>query len=212
MTDETEVLVVGAGPTGLTTAAGLLQRGVRVRVIDKAERANPHSKAIVLWPRAMEAFDSLGVGEDVFAAGVKIHGTNNYTGGRRVGGFRMKPLTGTRFPLAVSLPQSLTERFLRDAVERLGGRIEFGRRLETLQQEDDVVVAKLDDGETIRASWVVGADGAYSKVRDETGVSFEGSPYPQTFVLVDGEYDTDCRHDESYYMLGPGGVVVVVGL
>jgi hypothetical protein len=70
----------------------------------------------------------------------------------------------------------------------------------------------MEDGETIRASWVVGADGAHSTVREQVGVSFEGAPYPQTFVLVDGEYDTDCLHDESYYMLSPSGVVVVVGL
>jgi 2-polyprenyl-6-methoxyphenol hydroxylase-like FAD-dependent oxidoreductase len=211
---DTEVLVVGAGPTGLTLAAGLLRRGIRVRIIEKADSANEagHSKAITLWPRALEAFQTLGVGTVMFDLGVKPAATSYYSGGRRIGRMRMRPLADTRFPVPISLPQATTERVLRQVVEEAGGKIEFGRTLESLATEGNGVLARLADGEAIRADWVVGCDGAHSAVREQTGVSFDGATYPQTFLIVDGEYDTDFASDESYYAMGPAGVLVVVGL
>ena len=212
MTEETDVLVVGAGPSGLTLAGGLLLRGLRVRVIDQAERASPHSKAITLWPRTFEAFEPLGVGRELYDLSVKIAATNYYTGDRHIGRVRILPLAGTRYPVPVSMPQDVTERFLREAVERLGGRIEYGRRLASVDQDDDGVTAVLADGERLRAGWLVGCDGAHSTVREAVGIPFEGATYPQTFVLVDGEYDTEYAHDESYYVMGHTGVIVVAGL
>jgi 2-polyprenyl-6-methoxyphenol hydroxylase-like FAD-dependent oxidoreductase len=214
---DTEVLVVGAGPTGLTLAAGLLQRGVRVRVIDKTGGPGTwgkgsHSRAITLWPRALEAFQSLGVGTALYERGVKLAAANYYTDGRRVGRIRLRPLSHTRFPVPVTLPQSTTERVLRDAVGAAGGRIEFNRSLETLTHDDDGVLALLDNGEIVRAEWLVGCDGAHSKVRERSGVVFDGAMYPQTFLILDGEFDTEYAPDESYYLTGPAGVLVVVGL
>ncbi|RKN47022.1 FAD-dependent monooxygenase [Streptomyces hoynatensis] len=209
---DTEVLVVGAGPTGLTLAAGLLRRGVRVRVIDRAERASPHSKAITLWPRALEIFETMGIGQEMYDRGVKLVATSYYTGNRRIGRIRMRPLAGTRFQVPISLPQTTTEELLREAVVKAGGSIEFGLALESLSQEEGHALARLSDGSTLRVPWVVGCDGAYSTVREHSGVAFEGATYPQTFVIVDGHYDTEYAHDESYYLMGPTGVIVVVGL
>jgi len=209
---DTDVLVVGAGPTGLTLAAGLLGRGVRVRVIDRADRANPHSKAVILWPRALEVFQALGVGQQMFDQGVRFIASSYYTGGRLIGRLRMRPLTGTRFPLAVSLPQSDTEALVRAEVERRGGVIEFGTGLVSFEQAAAGVDALLSDGSTIRASWLVGCDGGHSTVRDAMGVPFEGSTYPQTFMLVDGRFDTEYAHNESYYVMHPKGVIVILGL
>ncbi|NYI04905.1 FAD-dependent monooxygenase [Allostreptomyces psammosilenae] len=212
MAKETEVLVVGAGPTGLTLAAGLLRRGIRVRIIDQAARSNPHSKAVTLWPRAIEVFDALGVGDRIFGMGVKLSATSYWTRDRQIGRVPLRPLQHTRYPVPISLPQNQTEAVLRDVVTEAGGRIEFGRRLASLENGPDGVVATLEDGETISASWLVGCDGAHSTVRDQVGVRFEGETYPQSFVLVDGEYDTEYVHDESYYVMGRTGVMVVVGL
>jgi 2-polyprenyl-6-methoxyphenol hydroxylase-like FAD-dependent oxidoreductase len=209
---DTEVLVVGAGPTGLTLAAGLLRRGIRVRIIDKADRASPHSKAITLWPRALEAFQSLGIGKAMFDLGVKLAATSYYTGDRRIGRVRMRTLAGTRFPVPITLPQVVTERLLRDVVAEAGAEIEFGRALESIAQDGKGVSARLDGGEIVRAEWAVGCDGAHSTVREQAGIAFEGATYPQTFLVVDGEYDTDYAPDESYYLMGPAGVIVVVGL
>jgi 2-polyprenyl-6-methoxyphenol hydroxylase-like FAD-dependent oxidoreductase len=212
VTEQTEVLVVGAGPTGLTLAAGLLKRGVRTRVVDREASADPHSKAIIVWPRALEALDAVGVGEAAFERGVKVVASSYYTAGRLVGRLEMPPLGGTRFPVAVSLPQSTTEGLLREAVRREGGEVEFGLELVSLEQDGDAAVAGFADGSRIRASYVVGCDGAHSAVREQCGVAFDGAPYEQTFVLVDGEYDTEYAHDESYYIMHPAGVIVVVGL
>jgi 2-polyprenyl-6-methoxyphenol hydroxylase-like FAD-dependent oxidoreductase len=208
----TDVLVVGAGTTGLTLAAGLLGRGLRVRVIDRAERANPHSKAVILWPRALEAFQTLGLGEEMVRRAVGLVATSYYTGDRLIGRLPMPPLAGTRFPIAVSLPQSDTEALLRAEVERRGGTIEFGRQLTSTSEHADGVTAQLADGSRIRAGWVVGCDGAHSTVRDLMGAGFEGATYPQTFMLVDGQFDTEYAHDESCYVMHPEGVIVILGL
>jgi 2-polyprenyl-6-methoxyphenol hydroxylase-like FAD-dependent oxidoreductase len=214
MTDDTRarVLVVGAGPTGLMLAASLLRRGIAVRIVDRADRANPHSKAVILWPRALEAFQSIGVGQEMFERGVKFVASTYYTGPRLIGRLKMRPLKGTRFPLAVSLPQSTTESILRAEVERLGGRIEFARHLTSLHQDEHGVDAVFEDGPRERADWVVGCDGGHSTVREQIGVRFDGTTYPQTFMLVDGHFDTDYAHDESYYVMHPTGVIVILGL
>ena len=141
MNEKTDVLIVGAGPTGLTLAAGLLSRGVRVRVVDRAERASPHSKAITLWPRSFEVFETLGVGRELYDRSVKLAATNYYTGDRHIGRLRMRPLAGTRFPVPVSLPQVTTEEVLREAVGRHGCRIEFGSRLARLGSQLQFLVA-----------------------------------------------------------------------
>ncbi|AGL13746.1 FAD-dependent monooxygenase [Actinoplanes sp. N902-109] len=212
MTEQTDVLVVGAGPTGLTLAAGLLRRGVRVRLLDRADHASPHSKAITLWPVTLETFERLGVGQRVYDQAVKINATNYYSGDRLVGRVAMRPMSGTRFPRPLSLPQTTTEQILRQAVTRLGGRIEFGRAVTAFEQQDGGVRVHLDDGGSIDAGWLIGCDGAHSTVRAAAGIEFIGSTYPQTFMLVDGEFDTDYAHDESYYVMGRSGVMVVAGL
>ncbi|WP_051970119.1 FAD-dependent monooxygenase [Kitasatospora azatica] len=210
--DGTEVLVVGAGPTGLTLAAELLKSGTEVRVVDRAERSNPHSKAITLWPRALEAFAAVGAGDAIYERGLKLRAANYYAGTKLLNRLVFRPMPGTRYPYPLSLAQSETEEFLRVALAELGGKVEYGRRVRSVQAGPDQVNAVFEDGSSVLADWLVGCDGAHSTVRAEAGIAFEGATYPQTFVLADGVYDTPLAHDESYYFMGPKGVIVVVGL
>jgi 2-polyprenyl-6-methoxyphenol hydroxylase-like FAD-dependent oxidoreductase len=210
------VLVVGAGPVGLTLGAELLRRGVGVRLVDQADRPNPHAKAIILWPRGIEALSRIGAAEEIVARGHVIRAQNYSSGPRRLARTRFDRLSGTRYPYALSLPQEQTEEVLRERFLALGGTIEFGVRFDGFRQSADGVRVRLsanggDPGES-GFRWLVGCDGAHSGVRQALGVQFGGSSYPQQFLLADGECDTPLAHDEAHYFMAPSGVVVIVGL
>ena len=212
------VIVVGAGPVGLAAATGLLQQGVAVRLIDRAERPNPHAKAITLWPRALEALHRLGAADEILDRGLPLHAQNYHSAGKRVARLTFDRVGDTRFPFAVSLPQQETEEALRHRFEALGGKTEFGVRLTSLSQDADGVTAVLsggragETGEEVRAAWLIGADGAHSTVRDAIGTGYEGETYPQQFLLSDGPCDTPLAQDEAHYFMTARGVLVVVGL
>ncbi|MCI2416687.1 FAD-dependent monooxygenase [Saccharopolyspora sp. K220] len=208
-------LVVGAGPTGLTVATELISRGHPVRVIDRGERPHPHSRAIVLWPRALEALRRCGAADEIVDRALPLRAANYYTGGRRVARLRLDGLSGTRYRTPLSFPQKETEAVLRRCFEQRGGKIEYGVRMNWLRPETSSVHAGLEDASgdsTAEFDWAVGCDGAHSHTREQLGVEFEGMPYQETFALSDGECETPLAQDEAHYFMTPHGVLVVVGL
>src|SRR5579871_1026767 len=103
-----QVLVVGAGPVGLTMAAELARYGVSVRIVDKAAQRTDKSKALVLWSRSLEMIDRMGCGADFVAAGLKVRATRIMAGGRQIAHVRLDGVA-TPHPYALMLPQSDTE-------------------------------------------------------------------------------------------------------
>ncbi|MGX2995761.1 FAD-dependent monooxygenase [Streptomyces sp. JNUCC 64] len=215
MRNSPEILVIGAGPTGLTLAVDLLRRGVPVRVVDRDDGPHPHSKAIVLWPRTLEVFRALGVDGEIVRRGLRLSAAGYYSGGRRVARIGFGTLPGSRFGAPLSLPQRETEEVLRAELGRLGGEVEYGVTLSGLDTSGAVPRARLDGPRGTRhvdAPWIVGCDGARSAVRRLAGIGFDGLTYPQTFLLADGECETGLPHDEAHYFMTDRGVLVVVGL
>jgi 2-polyprenyl-6-methoxyphenol hydroxylase-like FAD-dependent oxidoreductase len=117
------VLVVGAGPVGLTMATELARYGVPVRIIDKASGRTDKSKALVLWSRTLELIDRMGCGASFVGAGLKVTGTNIIAGGRQIAHIRLDTIE-TPHPYALMLPQSETERLLEQHLNALGVRVE----------------------------------------------------------------------------------------
>jgi 2-polyprenyl-6-methoxyphenol hydroxylase-like FAD-dependent oxidoreductase len=194
VTDPGDVLIVGAGPTGLTLAAQLRAFGTSVRLIDRRLDRVHESRALAVQPRTLEVLTGLGIADTMVERGnpaveLEMHGR-----------FRTicAPLfdiglDDTRFPFLLFLSQAETEAILGEHLAAAGATIERGVELVGLCQHTDFVICTLHhpDGhiEEIEAGYVVGCDGAGSTVRQLAGVEFTGAAYPQTFVLADLDAD-----------------------
>ncbi|NES15094.1 MULTISPECIES: FAD-dependent monooxygenase [Micromonospora] len=192
----TDVLVVGAGPTGLTVAVELARRGVECQVIDKlAAPPGQADKAIGVHCRTMELWEEQGIVREAMDAGVWLTGNMVFVNG--VETHRMSwELPG--LPYAhLGLPQYETERLLTERLATLGVRPRRGTELVSFSQDDDGVSAVLatpDGGtEEVRAKYLVGCDGAHSRVRELLGLTFTGGlgRFPQLFMLGDVDVDWD---------------------
>nr|WP_275580495.1 FAD-dependent oxidoreductase [Mycobacterium riyadhense] len=179
---DTQVLIVGGGPTGLTLAIELARRGVHVRILDKAERFAIGSRGHGLQPRTLEVFEDLGVLDEVCADGmgapqVRIYDGLAVVGERRIGAKEL-PSAETPFPNPWFLPQWRTEEILRSRLSRCGVQVELGAEVVAVKQADrpdgHAVTVRLGNGELVRAGYVVGADGVRSTVRRALAIPFVG--------------------------------------
>jgi 2-polyprenyl-6-methoxyphenol hydroxylase-like FAD-dependent oxidoreductase len=182
------VLVVGAGPVGLTMAADLARYGVAVRIVDKSARRTDKSKALVLWSRSLELIDRMGCGQNFVDAGFKVNAANIIAGSRQVAHVRLDTIE-TPHPYALMLPQSETERLMEEQLNACGVQVERQVELVRFVLGADSVTAILrhSDGpeETVQAAWLIGCDGAHSSVRHGLGMQFEGNTLPSDWVLAD---------------------------
>ncbi|SET74525.1 FAD-dependent monooxygenase [Geodermatophilus poikilotrophus] len=192
-----EVLVVGAGPAGLTHAIELARRGIAVRVVDKRPQASTQAdKAIGIHCRTMEIWEDQGIVTEAMDAGIWLYGQTVFVNGEQTHQVDWAGLD--ELPYAhLGLPQYDTERILGAKLASLGVVVERGVELVGFTQDDDGVTAQLrhasGEEETTRAQYLVGCDGAHSAVRSGLGLHFEGglSMFPQLFMLGDVDVDWD---------------------
>lgn len=207
-----QVLVVGAGPTGLVLAAQLLARGIATRIIDRSDGPALESRAVSVHARTLELLDTMGLADRFVDSGHRVRHFRMYAGRRPLLRLDMAH-NGSFYGFILDLPQSQTERLLRQRVEELGGTVEQRVELVALRQRGDVVDASLRDAhgrETeLRADYVVGCDGAHSRVRRELGLAFAGQPYEQDFVLADVAVDGVGEETASHLFFRPDGQSLV---
>jgi 2-polyprenyl-6-methoxyphenol hydroxylase-like FAD-dependent oxidoreductase len=182
------VLVIGAGPVGLTMAAELARYGVPVRIIDKNAARTDKSKALVVWSRTLELLEQAGAVQPFLANGHQLHAANMYSGSRRIARIDFSSIRST-YAYALMLPQSKTEELLEAHLAGLGVQVERQTEAFGFQQADDGVEVTLHDAkgasETLRTPWLIGCDGAHSLVRHRLGMEFEGSTLQTDWVLAD---------------------------
>jgi 2-polyprenyl-6-methoxyphenol hydroxylase-like FAD-dependent oxidoreductase len=212
VTATTDVVVVGAGPTGLTLAAQLQQFGTSVRIVDRQLDRVHESRALAMQPRTLEVLRGLGVAETLVERGnsalqVRMHF------GRRVVGVQLFDigLEDTAFPFLLFISQAETEAILNEHLAARGVRVERGVELVGFSAEGDEVECTLRgaDGRTeqVRCRYLVGCDGAHSAVREGAGIPFAGGTYPQTFVLADLEID-GLERGAAHAFLGDDGILL----
>ena len=200
---DTQVLIVGAGPTGLVLACELLSQGIDVRIIDKNDGAVLETRAIGMHARTLEALDSMGIVERFLDHGQRVRWFRWHSGGRLIASFDLS-CSGSPFGFLLDIPQNVTELLLRERVAELGGAIEQSTELMGFTQEADRVLATVQDplGETrtVTAGYLVGCDGAHSRVRHELGLAFDGHAYAQNWLLADVLVDWERAEDSVQAM------------
>ncbi|MHA3023321.1 FAD-dependent oxidoreductase [Mycobacterium sp. BMJ-28] len=207
----TEVLVVGAGPVGLTTAIVLTQHGHRVTVVDnQAEGANT-SRAAVVHPHTLELLEPYGVTEQLVRRGVH---TPTFAIRDRDDLLIAVPFHGldTRYPYTLMISQADTEAYLLARLEQLGGKVIRPATVTGIHQHGDGAEVVFADGRRVRARYVVGADGMHSTVREQAGIAFTGSTYAESFALADVRLSGGVPDDEVILYFSPAGLVVVAPL
>lgn len=186
------VLIVGAGPTGLTLACDLARRNVPCRIVDKAAGVFPGSRAKGLQPRTLEVFDDLGVIDAVLAGGEPFPKFRLYRGSEVVWERSVAEMLGAPWPSASPvvpypdtwlIPQWRTEEILRARLIELGGRVEWNTEIIGVTQDSTGVTAHTADGD-LRADYLVAADGGHSTVRKALGVGFEGDTFETERTLI----------------------------
>lgn len=204
-----DLLVIGAGPTGLFMAAEAARHGLTCRIIDKSPSPSDKSKALAIQPRTLEIFDHLGIVDRFLSKGVKIRAVNPTSERQSLAHLSFVSLHSP-FPFVLSLEQSETEKILADYLASFGLKVEREVEfLNLLQTEDCVQVTLLNRGkeERVRTQWLTGCDGAHSAVRKALNLSFSGRAIPTIFSLVDVQIDWKYPHDELFLFLNPGGIL-----
>src|SRR5437870_9365054 len=188
---DTEVLIIGAGPTGLVLALWLTRLGVRVRIVDKTAEPGTTSRAVAVQARTLELYGQIGLADAVVERGLKFGAANLWVAGKQVAravfgamGAGLSP-----FPYALIFPQDEHERLLIDRLAEAG--VEVERHTELLDFDDAAgrVLARLKrpDGvlETCEAAYIAGCDGAHSSVREALKIGFLGGMFVHVFYVAD---------------------------
>jgi 2-polyprenyl-6-methoxyphenol hydroxylase-like FAD-dependent oxidoreductase len=206
-TPDTEVLIVGAGPTGLVLALWLTRLGIRVRVIDKTAEPGTTSRALAVQARTLELYGQIGLADEVIERGRRLAAANLWVAGRQVAravfgdmGVGISP-----YPYALIFPQDEHERLLIDCLAEVGVHVE--RRTELMHFEDASgrVLARLkrsDEAlETCETAYLAGCDGARSGVREALNIGFPGGTYTHLFYVADVEASGAATNGELHVAL-----------
>lgn len=198
MKPKTDVLIVGAGPTGLVLALWLHHQGVNVHIFDQAEGPAKNSRAIVVHARIVEMYRQLGLTEDLLALGYKLPSTNLWVHTEHKAHISLEDFGRelTPYPFMLSVPQDDHERMLEKRLNDVGIHVERGSKLQGFVDHGSSITATLfsesaESSTTHEASYIVGCDGAHSAVRHGIGAKFEGETYKPLFYIADVEGKSD---------------------
>jgi 2-polyprenyl-6-methoxyphenol hydroxylase-like FAD-dependent oxidoreductase len=200
-TVKTDVLVVGAGPTGLSLACQFLRHGVDFVVVEKREGVTPHSKAIGVHARTLEIYEQLGLAREAVGRGTVAGKARVLAGGEVRGEFDLSRVGEglSPFPFVLMLEQSKNERLLYEYLQGQGKDVLWDTELESFSRNESGVAARVKTAggasQTVEARYLVGCDGAKSPVRHALGLGFEGSTFERTFYVADAQVDWGFSHD-----------------
>lgn len=225
---EDQLLIVGAGPTGLVTALWLAHLGVSCRIIDKSSGPGLTSRAMAVHARSLEFYQQVGIADEVIAKGIVIDNINYRKNGNLIASidFSRFGKKASQFPFILSFPQDDHEKLLIAQLEKLNIFVERDTELVSFNQDKNQVIATVKKGdriETISASYLLGCDGARSTVRSELGINFAGGTYSQLYFVADVMAQGDivnngiqlCMGDNDFLLVFPirsSGSIRLIGI
>jgi 2-polyprenyl-6-methoxyphenol hydroxylase-like FAD-dependent oxidoreductase len=214
----TDVLIVGAGPTGLALALWLTRRSIGVRVIDKSTRIQQASRALAVQPRTLEFYRQLGFADAVERRSRRVPALNLWVAGRQRARAVLAELGAglSPFPQPVIYPQDEHERLLADQLSALGVNVERNTELLDFVEGVDGIVARIRDPHatlhTCAAAYIAGCDGAHSTVRSQLAVTFAGGEYEHLFYVADVQARGSVVNGELHVGLDPNDFLAVFPL
>jgi len=208
---DSEVLIVGAGPVGLTAAVELVRRGRAVRIVDKAPAPTDLSKAVAVNVQSLELLEPSGLTERLVAAGIHLKQANLSFEGEPLARLDLSA-TDHRFNFLLALPQNETERVLGERLAELGVTVDRGLTVTGFEETGDGVTARMsrEDGGTqeVRSAWLLGCDGARSTVRTTLEIPFVGARYEEEWSLADISVDWPTGFEGIYLGLHRSGEIL----
>lgn len=212
MTEDVDVLIVGASPSGLMLALELALQNISFRIVDKVACRPDKSRALIVQPRSLELFNRHGgIAHEFVSTGISGVGVSVYVNKSLAVNVDHQDLgvSDTAFPLTLWISQADTEQLLEKRPTAYGHQVEHGTVAADIQQGESGVTVKLtkpggDGQEQVRCKYLVGCDGAHSVVRSSPGFTFEGGVYPQAFILCDTRISWDYPQDRMMMFWGRG--------
>jgi 2-polyprenyl-6-methoxyphenol hydroxylase-like FAD-dependent oxidoreductase len=198
---KTDVIIIGAGPTGLALACQLIRYGIDFIIVDGKESTTPHSKAIGVQARTLEIYEQIGLADKLIDLGWKAEGARLIVGGKVRGEVDFSDIGKgmSAYPYVLIVEQGKHEALIYDHVKSKGRDVRWQTELQSFSQDDNGVTAviKNSSGETeiVEAKFLVGCDGAKSPVRHGLGLKLEGSTFERMFYVADVEIDWEFRND-----------------
>ncbi|MEV0061444.1 FAD-dependent monooxygenase [Nocardia sp. NPDC050718] len=213
--EATSVVIVGAGPAGLTAAIVLAEAGVDHVLLDRLSEGANTSRAAVVHARTLEVLDELDIAKELLARGIQVPTFKVHDGPKTLATIEFGDLP-TAYPYTLMIPQDVTEQVLLDRLHALGGTVHRPITVARVADENGHVTVEYSTADdttgTITADYVIGADGMHSAVRDQAGIGFTGDTYPASFVLADVRMSWPTPRSEVSLHLSPEGVTVVAPL
>jgi 2-polyprenyl-6-methoxyphenol hydroxylase-like FAD-dependent oxidoreductase len=209
-----DVVIVGAGPSGLVAAIRLAELGFSLEIVDALPLPAPESRAALMHAASVEILARIGVGEVIVAAGQRVDAITIADRGRMLARIPFDRLKSP-FPFALGIPQNTTEEILTARLAALGHTVTRGRRVTEIAQDGEgCTVSGTSDGSaeswTVRSEYLIGADGKNSTVRTAAGIAFPGDSYEEEFLLADVALEpTPGPANEARIAFSPDGVTVI---
>lgn len=210
---KTDVIIVGAGPTGLALACQLTRYGVGFVVVEKNPGITPYSKALGVHARTLEIYEQLGLAKKAVDLGTVAGKARMLESGEVLGEVDLSNVGHglSAYPYMLVLEQSKNEQLMNEWLTKQGSDVRWKTELETFSQTEESVTATVEsaDGNSqiIEGKYLVGCDGPKSPVRHALGLAFEGSTFERLFYVADVHIDWKFSHDALHVCLAPNGVV-----
>lgn len=209
MASKTDVVIVGAGPSGLFMAIELARQGVNFRIVDQRGSASDFSKGSVLCARAVEALYDLDVLDNLSKFSKISQFYNIYINDKSQEKLYFRDIQNSPFPYTLTLEHGVLEGVLESKLEELGKKVEWGVSFKGMKEERDQVMVKLGNEEVIQAKWLVACDGESSIIRRLSKISTFTADQSDTYVVADARIKWDLDEDECYAFLHKDAVVTI---